>query len=31
VEALSGAMGGRLEILSSKGEGLTARLSLPAA
>ena len=31
VEALSGAMGGGLEILSAKGEGLTARLSLPAA
>lgn len=31
VEALSGAMGGRLTIISTKGEGLTARLSLPAA
>jgi signal transduction histidine kinase len=31
VEALAGAMGGRLEIESARGEGLTARLSLPAA
>ncbi|WGM40206.1 HAMP domain-containing sensor histidine kinase [Caulobacter sp. NIBR1757] len=31
VEALSGAMGGGLEIISASGEGLTARLSLPAA
>ena len=31
VEALSGAMGGRLTIQSARGEGLTARLSLPAA
>ena len=31
VEALSGAMGGRLTIISAPGEGLTARLSLPAA
>ena len=31
VEALSGAMGGRLGITSAPGEGLTARLSLPAA
>ena len=31
VEALSGAMGGQLTLTSAKGEGLTARLSLPAA
>ncbi len=31
VEALSGAMGGTLTIMSARGEGLTARLSLPAA
>ena len=31
VEALAGAMDGRLEIRSAKGKGLTARLSLPAA
>jgi signal transduction histidine kinase len=31
VEALSGAMGGYLTIVSAPGQGLTARLSLPAA
>ncbi|MDB5469179.1 MAG: sensor histidine kinase [Caulobacter sp.] len=31
VEALSGAMGGALTLVSARGEGLTARLSLPAA